>query len=135
MSDGDAIISGDGPYTLLAQSPEMYLQYRADGTVWCRWPDGVWVEVVRKSDAPAPERQQPLFEELAADAQRDYREMWEMDQGAKKDLFEQREQFRRRAERLAQELEDIARQLEGYAEFSPADELRRKARAAVRATP
>lgn len=50
MSDGDVIIASEGLYRLLITSPEMYLQYRGDGTVWCRWPDGAWVEVVRKTD-------------------------------------------------------------------------------------
>jgi hypothetical protein len=28
---------------------QMYLGFRGDGTVWARWPDGRWVEVVEKA--------------------------------------------------------------------------------------
>lgn len=49
MSNGDAIIAGEGPYVLLASNPECYLQHRGDGTVWCKWSDGQFVEVVPKS--------------------------------------------------------------------------------------
>jgi hypothetical protein len=31
--------------------PEMLLEHRGDGTVWCRWTDGSFVQVVRHSDA------------------------------------------------------------------------------------
>ena len=33
----------------LVVSPNIeYLEYKGDGTVWVRWPDGNFVEVVRK---------------------------------------------------------------------------------------
>lgn len=46
---GEAVIAGDGPYVLLTQTPEMYLLHKGDGTVWCRWPDNSFVEVVPKA--------------------------------------------------------------------------------------
>lgn len=45
MKDGE-------PLTLISRG-EKYLEHRGDGTVWCTWPDGRWVEVVCADDARA----------------------------------------------------------------------------------
>jgi hypothetical protein len=46
---GEKLYASAHPVWLLCPPPPAhYMEYRGDGTVWVRWPDGRFVEVVPK---------------------------------------------------------------------------------------